>query len=134
MCDVRCACVHTTHTHPQEICIKCYNEPQHIFMAPLWPSGWCHLVGVRHFYYHLIFVTFHHDFNASSACAIVPFACIIHIDRSLIAIFIASKLSFRINFQGIVAICHRAHENAISIAVAIWRDTCRMNAREMLFH
>lgn len=29
MCDVRCACVHSadTHTHPKEICIKCYNEP-----------------------------------------------------------------------------------------------------------
>lgn len=60
-------CTLQTHIH-KKYALSVTMSHSTFFMASLWPSGWCHLVGVRHFYYHLIFVTFHHDFNACNGC------------------------------------------------------------------
>lgn len=80
--------------------------------------GWCHLAGVRYFYYHLIFVTFHHDFNA--CISIIQFD--IH--------FIASKLSLRINFPrnpSDLSICTRKCDFRCNCN---FRNTCQMIAHE----
>lgn len=117
-------CLCSVHTHPHKKYALSATMSHSNFLWFLYGHiGRCHLAGVRHFYYHLIFVTFHHDFNASNGYYT-------YIDRSLIAFLLQRHrfLSFQINFPR-----NRSHLSSCTRKCKFhcncnFRNTCQPNA------